>query len=214
MKIEPVERLVLEGLTKKFANAFDCKQTIVTSAYEKSRLLASRKAGTSLEYPMAFLKVTGIGAATDRYVAPYMARTGTQIVASDDDSSAIAVKLLPANFQVEVEYRTNEFDLSLDHSVLAFSRKWLFARRNGYLKFNIAYGKISLMIGSILDEQVNVPERSSTTEQVPEYVVTASLQLLGWVSEPQTKIIGTVQNVDVQASLGDNFWAFNRGEQV
>lgn len=210
MKIEPVERLILDGLTQKFAKAFNCKQTMITSAYEKTRLLAQRKAGGQLQYPMAFLKVTGIGAATDRYVSPYLARTGAQIVASDDDNSALSVKLLPSNFQVEIEYRTNEFDLSVEHSVLAFSRKWLFARRNGYLKFNVAYGKISLMIGAILDESVSVPERSSPTEQTPEYLVTTSLQLLGWISEPQTKIIGTVQNVD----LGANFWAFNRGDQV
>lgn len=214
MKIEPVERLVLEGLSRKFAKAFSCRQTLITSAYEKSRLLARRKDGKDLEYPMAFLKVTGIGGAADRYVSPYLARTGAQIVATDDDNSSIAVKLLPANFQVEVEYRTNEFDLSVDHSVLAFSRRWLFARRNGYLKFNVAYGKVSLQIGAILDEQVNVPERSSTTEQAPEYLVTASLQLLGWVSEPITKTIGTVNAVDVQASLGSNFWAYGPGDQI
>src|SRR5690606_5297735 len=85
MNIEPVERLIIEGLSRKFSSAFSCKQTLVTSAYEKSRLLANRKSGTALTYPMAFLKITGISAAPDRYVSPYLARTGTQIVASDDD---------------------------------------------------------------------------------------------------------------------------------
>jgi len=211
MEIDPVERLVLAGLSKKFAQVFSCPQTIVSSAYEKMRLLSKRKVGEPINYPMAFLKVTGIGAATDRYVSPYMARTGTQTVASDDDNSAIAVKLLPANFQVEIEFRTDQFDLSAESSVLAFSRRWLFARRNGLLKFNVAYGKLSLMIGTILDEQVTVPERASTTEQVPEYLVTAGMQLLGWVGEPQTRTIGTVQNVDLDA----NFWAFkNTGDQI
>lgn len=215
MEIEPIERLILDGLTQKFARTFDCKP-MITSAYEKMRLLKDRNANGQLVYPMAFLKISSMSAATDRYTSPYMARTGIQVVASDDNNSAIAVKILPMNFQIDVEYRTNSFDLSVDTSVLAFARKWMFARRNGKLKFNIKYGKAAILVSAVLDETVPVPDKASVTEQVPEYIINTSMVLQGWVSEPQTKIIGTVQAVKVDAALSNstNYWAFSSGEQI
>lgn len=210
MNIDPLERLCINGIKSKFSQVFNCKNTEVTSAYEKMRILKERKAGENISYPMAFLKISTLSGATDRYTSPYLARTGVQIVSSDDNTSAISVKVLPANFQIDVEYRTNQFDLDIETSAMAFSRKWLFARRNGKLKFNISYGRVSFLIGSVMDEQVNIPERPGITESAAEYIVTSSLVLQAWISEPQTKIIGTVQKVDVTQAL--NFWAFPNGD--
>jgi hypothetical protein len=112
------------------------------------------------------------------------------------------VRLMPTNFEIEITYVTNRFQSVEQGSVMAFSRRWLLARRGGYLKTSIDYGRMQLGIGVTLDKSVITPSRENITEAETSFPVTTSAVIHGYISEPIPGQIGMVQQINVNASVG------------
>lgn len=205
MEIPTVDSLVWKGLEMRVTEVFGCS-ALVSTAYEKVRLLAKRGEGRQLKYPYAFIIPRTLTGSTV-YGSAYLARHGQQFAVTENQESAWTVRLLPAQYQVDIEFYTDRGDLRDEASAFALARRWLFARRLGYLKFNVDYGKLSLPIAVEMDESIQIPERPNQLEQQSEYVLTSSLRLQGWVSEPPVHLTGVVQSVEADATLGEH-WSF------
>lgn len=208
---------MFEGLSQRISQVFGCI-CLWNSANDEMKALARVFSGRKVEYPYAFMKVGSLAANPESYNTNMMARRGLTTTVSDGFTNQ--VRLLPANFEVEVKYVTNRMQGFEQGSVLAFSRRWLFARRCGYLKFNIKYGKLALWIASTLSETVTTPELGNKVEQETAYSTVATLTIHGYVSEPILGMQGTVQSLQVNGVLlnadgslpGSQFFSFNQGE--
>jgi len=211
--IQPIENFVFEGLSKRMQQVFGCI-CIHTNANDKTKALARVFEGRPVVYPYMFIVLQSLSQNTDSYTTNRLARRGLVIQTSEGQSQT--VRMLPANFEFEIEYVTNKFQSLEQGSVLAFTRRWLFARRCGYLKFNIKYGRLALWIASTLGDTVTVPTLENKVEAETAYKSTVNLTVHGYLSEPELGTQGVVQDVrlnefivDADGSVpGSQFFAF------
>ncbi len=197
-KVPPVEDFVFEGLSKRVQQVFDCP-CMYTTANDKTAVLKRISEGRDLQYPYIFMTIQTLSSNPDSYNAHFLARKGIVIAVGETQSQS--VRLLPANFEIELEFVTNKFKGLEQGSVLAYSRRWLFARRLGYLKFNVKYGRLVLPISLTMGDAITVPLLDNKVEAETAYKVTANLTVHGYVSEPELSTQGVLQEVVVNGVL-------------
>ncbi len=211
--IQPIEDFVFEGLARRMSQVFGCR-CIHTNANDKTKAIARLFEGKQVTYPYMFIVLQSLSQNTDSYTTNRLARRGVSIHSSDSQSHT--VRMLPTNFEFEIEYVTNKFKSLEQGSVLSFSRRWLFARRCGYLKFNIKYGRLALWISSTLGDTVAIPSLENKVETETAYKSTVNLTVHGYISEPELGTQGIVQDLRVNEVLvgadgsvpGSQFFAF------
>ncbi len=199
MAIRPVESYLFEAVQRKFYQTFGCP-TVITNGYEKTRALQTLLGG-KVQYPYALIKSTAIARNQNSYPSKSMARRAKPVLVMASDNTMYTAKLMPALFTFEVEYSTDQFDLSVDRSVLSFARRWLFASVGGYLKFELEYGMLRLGIDVELDESLTIPERPNIVEQETAYKVIGTFIVKGYISEPQLQQQGKLQELDTELDL-------------
>lgn len=197
--IPPVEELILDGICERFQQVFGCP-TLHTNGYEKITALQNALAGKAVEYPYAVATLKGISPDTESWSGHEMARRGLNVVINSQSNQAWKAKLLPVRMDMQIEYHTNAFTGRKGSALRALSR-WLFARRLGYLKFNVQYGRVVLGIGTELAEAPEVPERENITESETVYKIPFSLTIRGWVSQPELQRQGVVKEVIQEGQL-------------
>lgn len=197
--IPPVEELILKGICDRFQQVFGCP-TLHTNGYEKVPAVARALAGKDVEYPFAIATLKGISADNESWSSHEMARRGLNVVVQTRTNQAWKAKLLPTRFDMQIEYHTNAFTGRAGSALRALSR-WLFARRLGYLKFSVNYGRVVLDIGTELAEAPEVPERENITEAETVYKIPFTLTIRGWVSQPELQRQGIVQEVIQEGQL-------------
>lgn len=193
--LQPVDHYVFTGLERKIAQQFRCPAIFVTSPDQTRQLNLVQ--GKQLEYPYIFMTVQTWSAASDRYTANRLARQGLPVAINTGGNQFSTVRVIPANFEIEVTFTTNKSSVS-DASltgVSGFTRRWLFLRRNGALNFVVNYGMTDFPITCKLSESVTTPKRDSPTEQESVYQVTTTLTLEGFTSEPVTGRRGRIQDI-------------------
>lgn len=219
--IQTIDHMVLAGFQKRFQQVFNCPCLFI-NANDKTRVLQRIFGeGKPITYPYAYFVIQSMGANNESYNAHALARRGVVVNVAADDLLQ-TVRIVPTNFVVEVTYVTNKFESVEQGSVLAFVRRWLLARRVGYLKFSINYGRLQIGINHTLEESVNIPQRENVTENETSYVTTTSCTMHGYVSEPilgrQGKVTQVRTNQQVQQKVGgqvvsSQYFAFPKQEQ-
>ena len=140
----------------------------------------------------------------DSYLNLSLLRQGIPVRINTDNNQAQLVRLVPTNFEIEVTYITNKYSGDLD-SVEGYVRRWLFARRNGSLQFNINYGMSQLSISYLLGDSVPIQPRDSPTDAESVYQVITTATVHGYVSEPELGtrgIINQIQLTDTHPTAG------------
>jgi hypothetical protein len=193
-KVKPVEDFVFEGLQTRLQQVFGCL-CFYTTSNDRTKILARLTEGEKPEYPFLFITLTNLTHTSDSYNTNQMARRGLRVKMGDGFMRT--VRIMPASFDIEIEYVTNKFQGLEQGSVLAFVRRWMFARRCGYLKFDIRYGTLNLWIAPMMNEQVNIPQLDNKVETETAYKTTATLTMRGYISEPVLGTIGIVENLQV-----------------
>ncbi len=199
--IQSIDHLVFAGFQQRFQQVFGCKKCLIINSNDKTKILERVFGeGKTLEYPYAYFVIQSMGANAETYNTHAMARRG-MVVNVDSEGTLQTVRMVPTNFVMEVTYVTNKFESVEQGSVLAFVRRWLLARRVGYLKFSVNYGRLQFGIGNTMDESVTIPQRENITENETSYNVTASITVHGYTSEPvlgrQGKVTQVRQNTAV-----------------
>ncbi len=214
-KIQPLEEYVLGGFVKRFSEVFGCK-TIITTATDKLKSLERTFEGREVTYPYAFVVINTIGPNNESYNAHSLGRRGLLTVVQSDFAST--VRLLPANFEIEIEYHTNKYKDFHGDSVLSFLRRWMFARRFGYLKFNISYGRLAIAISLTLGDTPQVPQRENAVENETVYKVTSTATIHGYTSEASLGTQGIITALEIDGRLvnadgslpGAQFFSFTK----
>jgi len=201
-EIQPIDYLVLAGFMDRFQQVFGCAKCAYINANDKTKILNRIFGeGKPLEYPYAYFEIKSIEANDETYNPHYFMRRG-MVRTVNSNSTLQTVRLMPTNFEIEITYVTNRFQSVAQGSVLAFSRRWLLARRGGYLKTSVDYGRMQLGIGVTLDKSVVTPSRENITEAETSFPVTTRAIIHGYVSEPVPGSKGLVTQFNVNASIG------------
>jgi len=217
VSLQPIEYMVFAGFQRRFQQVFNCPCAFIDQN-DKTRVLERVFGrGNSLTYPYAWFEIQNMSHNLDSYNPNYMARRGL-VTRIATDSSVQTVRILPTNFEVEVTYITNQFQSIDQGSVIAFIKRWLFARRMGYLKFSIDYGLLNFNINLTNSESVAVPKRDNITEAETKYEVKTSTIIHGYTSEPVLGIKGKVNQFNVQETystsdtqiVNKTYHSFNR----
>lgn len=203
MKLQPIDNFVREGFAKQITNQFRCPAIFVSSP-DKTRNLQTLLGNKTPEYPYIFLTIQSMAPNPDSYLNLSLLRQGIPVRINTDNNQAQLVRLAPTNFEIEVTYITNKYSGDLD-SVEGYVRRWLFARRNGSLQFNINYGMSQLSISYLLGDSVPIQPRDSPTDAESVYQVITTATVHGYVSEPELGtrgIINQIQLTDTHPTAG------------
>lgn len=200
-QIKPLEEFVLSGLLARYQQVFGCLCAYVT-AVDKIKVIERLFEGKTPSYPYALLTLTGVTRNMESYNPHSMARRG--LVVDVGQGQAITTRVIPANFEIEIEYHTDKYKGFTGNSVLAYTRRWMFAQRMGYLKFNTRYGRIMFSTGATLADISGIPVRDSATDAETVYKLPSTLTLHGYVSEPTIGTVGIIDSIDLEQGVQDN----------
>jgi len=202
IKIDPVESYVFDGLVNQCSKVFGCP-TVIGNSQDKVRIL-KKLTSDNVSYPYIFINDQRVGYNAASYSSNRLSRSGVLCLVNDDTGAIHQVRLVPTNFDLEIQFITNSSDSRKVGSWKDFQKRWLFAYRAGHLKFNINYGNLELRIGCTLSESLDSPALENKTEQQAHYECNASITVHGFVSDPQLKHVGVVKKIDMQEVLGTN----------
>lgn len=184
MEIKPIDEFVLAGLQQRVQQTFGAVKCAYVNSNDKVRIINRVFGeGNQLTYPYAYLVIKDIRSNTQTYNSGYFSRRGLVINVSSEDTYQ-TVRVLPADFIIELTYVTNKFHAVEQGSILSFARRLLMARRNGYLKFSIDYGMKNFGIGVDIDDNVSIPSRENITENETSMEITVPITVHGYISEP------------------------------
>jgi hypothetical protein len=213
LQLTPVENLIFDGLQRSFLRVFKTPAVWSTST-DKVKAIASLFNGHPIRYPYAVLSLSSTSEAVDRFNVSNTARRGTTVVVSSDQKRSFRVQFIPVDFEVSVEFYSNSYQ-----NLLTFSNEWLFARRLGWLKFEVAYGSKSFSIGIEQEPNLSIPQREADPNESQEYLLTTILKIVGHISYA-TLIEGQIKDtVSVSTSIIDNsssavVWSFIRSPDL
>ena len=195
MKLQPIDNFVREGFAKQITSQFRCPAIFVSSP-DKTRNLQTLLGNKIPEYPYIFLAVQSMAPNQDSYLNLSLLRQGIPVRINTDNNQAQLVRLVPTNFEIEVTYVTNKYSGDLE-SVEGYARRWLFARRNGSLQFNINYGMSQLSISYLLGDSVPIQPRDNPTDAESVYQVVTTATVHGYVSEPELGTRGIINQIQL-----------------
>jgi hypothetical protein len=198
-EIQPLDYFVLAGFQQRFQQTFGGVKCAYVNANDKARIIQRVFGeGETLTYPYAYLVVKRQGINEHSYNPGYLSRRGIVVNISDKNTYQ-TVRILPVDFDIECTYVTNEFRSVGQGSALAFVRRWLMARRNGYLKFSVDYGTNQFGIGVDMDENIPIPIRENITEAETSLEIVCNCVIHGYISEPILGEKGRVNQFNVNS---------------
>lgn len=198
--ITPIDEFILAGFQQRFQQVFDCPCAFINQNDKTKVLDRIFGAGQPLTYPYAWFVIQNLSANTDTYNAHPLGRKGI-VMNISSDSTYQTVRLMPTNFEIEVNYITNKFESVQQGSVMAFARRWLLSRRFGYLKTTVNYGNQRIGIGMTLNDSIPIPQRENITEAETKYDVVTTAIIHGYTSEPMLNTVGKANKVNVNMGV-------------
>lgn len=208
--IKPIEELISIGLVQRLQQVFDCA-SIITTSVDRRKNLQRLFEGKPVSYPFLFATPSSYSFNTESYSSNRLARRGLEFNPNPSLDQVQTVRMLPAKLEYEIEYTTDRA-FGRD-SITWFAKRWLFAYRNGYMKFNIDYGRLALKIDVTMSENVPIVPRENVLDQESVYVCTNSLTVNGWISEEHIGEKGVLNRIDMDVETRpqndrQSFWSF------
>jgi len=195
-----IDQAVFAGFQKRFQQVFNCK-CAYSNVHETTKVLERVfEQGETLTYPYAYFVIQNIGHNKEHYSTQMMVRKGL-IVNVDSNSTVQRMRVMPANFDLEINFVTNDFASVEQGSITAFARRWILAYRGGYLKFTVNYGRLQFNVALTMPESVTIPVRDNIVETETSYKLTTTLTLHGYISEPILAQTGRTTTLNVNSSI-------------
>lgn len=200
-EIQPIEYLVYAGFQQRFEQVFGCAKCAFINANDKTKILQRLFGeGKPLTYPYAYFEISRIGMNTDSYNSHALGRRGIPVNIRTEQTVQ-TVRVMPTNFDLDITYVTDKFQSVEQGSVLAFVRRWLMARRFGYLKSSVNYGRLQLGVQVTMAEDIQIPSRENITEAEVSYQMQMTATIHGYISEPVLSEIGKVDQFNVNGQV-------------
>lgn len=213
VRLDSVDSYIFGGLQERFLSVFNTKAIWTTSSDKVKaleKLFPDRNApGGKITYPYAFLIINSWQKMGERGNLRAASLRGTQVMVSNDELTTLKTRFMPVDFAVSVEWYSNSFKDLQD-----IGRRWMFAPQRGHLNFNIDYGQTVFGIKVVPEDSVNFPQREADPDNVQEYMMTTTLLLHGFISEPemiQQQVVETVEgtvSTDLPATEANTLWVF------
>lgn len=199
VRLDSVDSFIFQGLQDRFLSVFNTP-TVWSTSTAKVKALDKlfKDKGKPVSYPYAFLSLNTWQRAEDRASIRASTLRGTRVSVSTDSVSTYSVRFLPVDFTIGVEWYFNNYGDLLDAS-----RRWMFIQQRGSLNFQVGYGQTSFDIKTVPEPSVTFPKREADPDNVQEYMLETSLNLLGYISETEVIQQGVVNTVEITASLTD-----------
>ncbi len=198
-KLDTVQDFVFQGFQSRYQQVFQT-MGVWSSSADQIKGIEKAQEGKRVEYPYAFFRLSSMSRNPEGFNSHYLARHGFTFSVETDGNVGKRMKLLPTNFETEIEFVTNRFDKS-DTSVTTYISRWLMASRLGHLKFNIRYGRVSLGINVELADNVSPTVRENPTEAETSYRITSTATIKGYISEALVQEQQIVKNVEALGLL-------------
>lgn len=193
--IQPVDDLVKTGFAQQMIRQFRAETVYVTSP-DKLKALQVMLGNKPVKYPYLFLNVQSTSPNVDSYNPHRLSRQGIPVSLNTDNNQIQMARIVPVNFEIEVTFVTNQYSGDLS-TVQGFVTRWLFARRNGALQFNVDYGLSQLSISYMLSDNVPTPPRENPADGESIYQVVTTATVHGYVSEPELGTRGKVNRIQL-----------------
>ncbi|EMI5828672.1 hypothetical protein ROB59_000276 [Staphylococcus aureus] len=196
-QIAPIDFFVFEEFQSRFQQVFNCSKCAFINTHDKTAQLQKLFGkGKPLTYPYAYFEVKKISENIDSYNPHQMMRRG-MVLNVNSGSTIQTVRVLPTDYEIDITYVTNRFQSVEQGSVIAFSRRWLMARRLGWLKGSIDYGRMQFGIGITMDSSISTPSLGNIVEAETAFAVSVSATVHGYTSEPVLGEQGKINTINV-----------------
>lgn len=217
LTLKPVEQFVTEGLQQRIFEALNVRTAWLTSddkAAVLQRVFGNQNQGPTdktLQYPYGFLTLQSTRVTEEIGNVHALAVRGLVAVFDGADTKAYRVRLMPTEFSIKFEYVHNDY-----RKILAFATTLLHAYRGGWLKFNIAYGRITLAASVTLEPNVSIPTKESRAGDNHEYTLEATIIVRSYSSIPTLIEQQVATQVELEANVDDsqgnsqNFWRWDQ----
>jgi hypothetical protein len=220
--VDPVEHFVFNGLQKRIFDALEVKCVWLTGPDKLPALQAlfgNQNAGafdySSVQYPYGFLTMQSWEEDTERGNTHYMARKGFPVALDDSGNRAFYARIIPVKMTVKFECVHNS-----NSGMINFIKMLFMARRDGWLKFNVAYGRTTLEVSVYPEPNATIPQRADSPDMPKDFAFEGTLDVRGFLSLPvlnEQQVITSVENdgflaADAQAAPEANtqIWSFKR----
>lgn len=199
VRLDTVDHYILAGLQSRFLSEFNTK-TVWTTSTDKVKALEKlfpdgKAPGGKITYPYAFLILDSWQKSSDRASLRSSSMRGTAVMVGTDDRTLLRTRFLPVDFTINVEWYSNSFDVIQD-----IGRRWMFAQQRGYLNFSVDYGQSDFSIKVVPEDNVRFPMREADPDNVQEYMMTTSLVMQGFISEPELTQQQVIETVEITAA--------------
>jgi hypothetical protein len=200
VSVQSIDKFCLAGFQSRFQQVFNCK-CAYSNVHETTKILERVfEQGEPLTYPYAYFVIQNIGHNKEHYNTQLMVRKGL-IVNVDSNSTVQRVRVMPANFDLEINFVTNDFDSVEQGSITSFARRWLLAYRGGYLKFTVNYGRLQFNVALTMPDSLTIPVRDNVVETETSYKLTTTVTIHGYISEPILAQGGKTNTINVQSGI-------------
>lgn len=195
LTLDPVEKFIFSGLQKQMLRVFGAPAVWVTST-DKVHAIKQFFGQRKVSYPYICIVLQSIAESDDRGNSKASALRGLPAVLANDMRRMYRVQYAQTDFRIGVELVTNSFE-----DVLKFSNRWMFSRKLGNIKFEVAYGSVSFGVGTMLDQDIQIPIREADPNNVTEYTVSTGMLVHGFMSNA-TLLEGQIKDtIEVTTSL-------------
>lgn len=188
LKEVPLVINLLNAVGIVLGRQLNIKQPVLTTSNNPVQQFLNRGDGREdapvVDYPLFWTKPRGFQL---NHQSPYspsrMAKSPlTELYVATEDGSYQSVRLIPAVYQVEVTFLTND-----TNDALMFASNWVAMARSGKIDFNFSYLGINLSIYIEPSDSVDVPEFDQG-EDINHVQVTTSLNVHGYVELPGRQV--------------------------
>lgn len=187
-KEAPLVINLLNAVGLMLSRQLNIKQPALTTSNNPKQEYLKRGDGREdkpvVDYPLFWIKPRSFQLNHQSAYSPSrMAKSPlTELYAATEDGSYQSIRLIPAVYQVECTFCTND-----QHDSWVFAAQWAALARSGKVDFNFSYLGINLGIYVELSDQVDIPEFDQG-EDINEVQVVATLSLHGYVELPGRQI--------------------------
>ena len=189
-----LEEMIERGIQERFYKTFNGCLLAFTNASDKKQTIAKiiQELGGPT-YPFAIATLTNFGIPTTPTLKAHtLMRRGLVSQASTDMTTSYKLGLIPVDSQYQIEYYHKDFA-----GVKKFAKDWLFASLSASLNVSVTYGTADLDVRVELERSVPIPTREASPTDIPEYVATTNLTVMGFASRDQMEEIQAVTSVVV-----------------
>lgn len=222
LRLDPIDVFVTDGFLQRCRQVF-CPNVVWLTSTNKmdvvQRAFGNPAAGDqdrTVGYPYMLASLQSVTLAQDRMNTLYGATRGLQTVLQTDGNNTYNVNFLPVDMSVSLEFVSDSM-----RAVMDYAARWMFANRNNLLAFEVNYGRTTFTVVTLFDEALQIPQRDATRGSLPEYVVTGTCTIKGFVSESvliQAQVANKiVESTTFATALGEpatsdntTTWAFQK----